>query len=99
MAAAIKRSPERLLFYYKTADTPMTVKRDTLRRAARKLGLDETGFLHLAAAQMLGKLDAKTVLPNTDDYERLSDEMIAKLRQIIPQDIKPGRSFIDLLSR
>ena len=48
---------------------------------------------------MLGKLNAKTVPPNTDDYERLSDEMIAKLRQIIPQDVKPSRSIIDLLSR
>ena len=48
---------------------------------------------------MLGKLDAKTVPPNTDDYERLSDEIITKLRQIISQDVKPGRSFIDLLSR
>ena len=99
MTAAIKRSPERLVFYYKTADTPMTVKRDTLRRAARKLGLDETGFLHLAAAQMLGKLNEKPAPPVVDDDERLTDQQIAKLRKSSPQNIKPTRSFIDLLAR
>ncbi len=68
MTAAIKRSPERLVFYYKTADTPTTVKRDTLRRAARKLGLDETGFLHLAAAQMLEDKQRNNSI-KTDTYK------------------------------
>src|SRR5882724_10085985 len=51
MATGVKRSDERLVFCVRTQNTPTTVKRSTLRKAAKTVELDVTGFLHLAAAK------------------------------------------------
>lgn len=100
MVTAVKRSQERLVFYYKTANTATTVKRETLQQAAQELGLDETGFLHLAAAQMLRTLKSGSFPPNEPgDGARLSDAQIAAIREMEPQSFKPTRSFLDLLNR
>jgi len=100
MATGVKRSDERLVFYFKTQDTPTTVKRSTLRKAAKALGLDETGFLHLAAAEMVNVLRRRETRPgNPDDGARLTNEQIAAIRGMEPQDIKATRSFLALLGK
>jgi hypothetical protein len=100
MASEVRRSDERLVFYFKTQDTPTTVKRSTLRKAAKALGLDETGFLHLAAAEMVNVLRRREARPgNPDDGARLTDEQIAAIRDMEPQDIKATRSFLALLGK
>ena len=100
MATGVKRSAERLVFYFKTQDTPTTVKRSTLQKAAKALGLDETGFLHLAAAQMVNTLKRRETGPGKpDDGARLTDKQIAAIRGMEPQDIDPTRSFLTLLGK
>jgi hypothetical protein len=107
MGSSVKRSEERLVFYFKTQDTPTTVQRKTVKKAASALGLDETSFLHLAAAQLVGKLKqapkrAKaTEASGNDDghYGRLTDAQIEAIRAIEPQDFTPTRSFVDMLDR
>ena len=100
MASEVRRSDERLVFYFKTQDTPTTVKRSTLRKAAKALGLDETGFLHFAAAEMINILRRRVAHPgNPDDRARLTDEQIAAIRGMEPQDIKATRSFLALLGK
>ena len=100
MAIGVKRSAERLVFYFKTQDTPTTVKRSTLQKAAKALGLDETGFLHLAAAQMVNTVKRREPGPGKPDGgARLTDEQIAAIRRMEPQDIDPTRSFLALLGK
>lgn len=57
MGSGIKRSDDRILFYFKTKDTAMTVQRKTLQKAAADVGLDETAFLHFAAARLIASLN------------------------------------------
>ena len=100
MATGVKRSDERLVFYFKTQDTPTTVTRSTLRKAAKALGLDETGFLRLAAAEMVNVLRRREAGPGKpDDGARLTDKQIAAIRGMEPQDIKATRSFLALLGK
>ncbi len=96
----VKRSEERMVFYFKTQDTPTSVKRKTLKNAANLLGMDETSFLHLAAARLVANVRSGTGRPgDTGDDGRISEVQIAAIRAMEPQDFTPTRSFLDLLSK
>jgi len=92
MGTRAARSGERLLFHYKRRDTVTTVRRATVRKAAQGLGVDETTFLHLAAASLIRSLDE-------GGDARLTDAQLAAIRSMEPQDIKATRSFRALLGR
>ena len=100
MGTRAARSGERLVFHYKQRDTVTTVRRATVRKAAQKLGVDETTFLHLAAASLIRSLDEKdgsrSALP---DDARLTDSQLAAIHSMEPQDIKPTRAFRALLGK
>ena len=94
------RSDERLVFHYKRKNTATTVKRSTLRRAAQALGLDETAFLHLAAASLIRSLDEDGgPRHRAPGNARLTDAQIAAVRSKEPQAIRPTRSFLALLGK
>lgn len=100
MGTRAARSDERLVFYYKRKNTATTVKRSTVRKAAQALGLDETTFLHLAAASLLRSLDEGSgSRRNARGDARLTDAQLAAIRSMEPQEIKPTRSFLALLGK
>ena len=51
MATGVKRSDERLVFCFKTQNTPTTVKRSTLRKAAKTVGLDVSLLWRVGSAK------------------------------------------------
>lgn len=100
MGTRAARSDERLVFYYKQRDTVTTVKRSTVRKAAQSLGLDETTFLHLAAASLVRNLGQGAGAPGNPSGEaRMTDAQLAAIRSMEPQDVKPTRSFLALLGK
>lgn len=100
MMATVKRSEERMVFHFKTHDTPTSVKRKTLKSAANLLGMDETSFLHLAAARLVAQVRSSAGRPGrTGDDGRISEGQIAAIRAMEPQDFAPTRSFLDLLGK
>ena len=96
MGTRAARSDERLVFFYKRKDTVTTVRRSTVRKAAQSLGLDETTFLHLAAASLVRRLVEGT---GSRGDARLTETQLAAIRSMEPQDIKPTRSFLALLGK
>jgi len=96
MGTRAARSEERLVFHYKRRDTVTTVRRATVRKAAQSLGLDETTFLHLAAASLVRRLGAGI---GKRGGARLTDAQLAAIRSMERQDIKPTRSFLALLGK
>jgi len=100
MPTSLKRSGERLMFCFKTHDTPTTVKRSTVQSAAESLGMDETTFLHLAAAQFIKSLDAGangTAQPPDDG--RLTVAQLQAIRSMVPQEVSATRSFLSMLNK
>lgn len=99
------RSDDRLVFAFRQSDTAMGVKRSTVRKLAAQLGTDETGFLHLAAATFVRQI-SRGSRPNKaqqignadgDDDARLTDEEIAAIKRMVPQNAMATRSFLDLI--
>jgi len=99
MSTRVKRSQERLVFYYKARDTATTVKRSSVQRAAKALGMDETGFLHLAAAALVRSFRGAGSSGKPEDSARLTDAQLAAIRSMEPQDVEPTRSFLALLGK
>jgi LmbE family N-acetylglucosaminyl deacetylase len=100
MPTRAPRSGERLVFHYKRRDTVTSVRRATVRKAAQKLGVDETTFLHLAAASLIRSLNegggSRSVLPGD---ARLTEAQLAAIRSMEPQDVEPTRTFRALLDK
>ena len=100
MSTRIRRSQERLVFYYKARDTAMTVKRSSVQRAAKALGMDETGFLHRAAAALVQSLRGGAgSAGKPEDSARLTDAQLSAIRSMEPEDVEPTRSILALLDR
>ena len=100
MSTRVKRSQERLVFYYKARDTATTVKRSSVQRAAKALGMDETGFLHLAAAALVrGFRGGAGSAGKPEDSGRLTDAQLRAIRSMEPQDVEPTRAFLALLGK
>ncbi len=96
MSRRVRRSQERLVFYYKARDTATTVKRSSIQRAARALGMDETGFLHVAAAALVRSLRSGGASSGRPvGSARLTDDQLAAIRSLEPQEVVPTRSFLE----
>ena len=99
------RSKDRITFAYRQADTDMGVSRATVINAAKNMGMDETGFLHLATAQFVRSIKLRQAAQSPqnskstpDDADaRLTDRQIEAVRSMNPQDRVATRSFLDLI--
>ena len=79
----------RLLVRFREIDGPLGVTRDTLRRLAKSLGVDETAAIHLALAQLSGK-----VLPRYEsDNGPLTIAQLRDARSLVSQDREPTSSL------
>jgi hypothetical protein len=86
---------EKLLVRFREIDGPMGVTRDTLRKVARSLGVDETAAVHLALVQLSDK-----VLPR---YERdgglLTAAQLRDARSLAAQQREPTSSLFGTTAR
>jgi hypothetical protein len=86
---------EKLLVRFRELDGPLGVTRDTLRKLARSLGVDETAAVHLALVQLSDK-----VLPR---YERdgglLTAAQLREARSLVSQDREPTSSLFGTTAR
>jgi hypothetical protein len=80
---------EKLLVRFREQDGPLGVTRDTLRKLASSLGVDETAAIHLSLVQLADK-----VLPR---YERdaglLTAAQLRDARSLVSQERKPTSSL------
>lgn len=71
-----------LLVHFK-GDTANTISRDTTQEMAKKLGLSETALVHLALAQMRGRMLGESALKKAgtlqETQEPLSDEAMSAI--------------------
>ena len=86
---------EKLLVRFRELDGPLGVTRDTLRKLARSLGVDETAAVHLALVQLSDK-----VLPR---YERdgglLTAAQLREARSLVSQDREPTSTLFGTTAR
>lgn len=86
---------EKLLVRFREQDGPLGVTRDTLRKLARSLGVDETAAIHFSLVQLAGK-----VLPR---YERdagpLTAAQLRDARSLVQQERKPTSSLFGTTAR
>lgn len=86
---------EKLLVRFRELDGPLGVTRDTLRKLARSLGVDETAAVHLALVQLSDK-----VLPR---YERdgglLTAAQLREARSLVSQAREPTSSLFGTTAR
>ena len=100
MPSSVKRNGERLMFLFDTHDTLTTVKRSTFKSAAKRMGVDETALLHLAAAQFLRSLPSAGNSPfGPPDDGRLTVAQLDAIRAMVPQEFSPTHSFIGLFDK
>ncbi len=79
------RSPaDQIAFRYRTADSATGVTRDTARRLAAHLGVDEAQAIHLA----LRKLAAKLLPQYEADAGPLTSGQVRQVRKCVPQSGK-----------
>lgn len=76
-----KGGVQQIAFRYREKDTAMGVTRDTARRLAEALGVDETTMLHMA----LRKLANVTLPQYPMDNGPLTDEQFTKLQGLSPK--------------
>lgn len=81
----VTRSPiDRIAFRYRAADSTTGVTRDTAKRLAQHLGVDETQAIHLALHEMAVKL-----LPQYEaDETPLTAVQIRQIKKRAPQGKK-----------
>jgi len=87
-------SAAKILFRYRATENASGVSRDTAKRLAERLGVDETQAIHLALRAMAIKL-----LPQYEaDDGPLSTDQMAQIKQAAPQGRKRSvrTSLIDL---
>jgi hypothetical protein len=93
----VLRSKERFLFAYHVKDSPSGVKRETIKRFADQLNLNETRFLHLAAARLVHELNYRAQKAD-EDYAPVTDKQLAALRRRFPQNHEMASSVLDFLN-
>ncbi len=88
-------SAEKLLVRFRETDGPLGVTRDTLRKLASSLGVDETAAIHLSLVQLADK-----VLPR---YERdaglLTAAQLRDARSLVSQARQPTSSLFGTTAR
>ena len=91
---ATRSSADQIAFRYRLADSTTGVTRDTAKRLAEHLGVDETQAIHLALHHMAIKL-----LPRYDpDGGPLTAAQLRQIRKRVPQRKKRSlrSSLIDV---
>jgi hypothetical protein len=77
-------STDQIAFRYQTTDSATGVTRDTAKRLAELLGVDETQAIHRALHDLAAKL-----LPQYEaDDGPLTDEQMREIKNAVPQGIK-----------
>ena len=78
---ATRSFTDQIAFRYRTADSATGVTRETARRLAERLGVDETQAIHHALRELAIK-----VLPQYDaDDGPLTAEQVRQIRKRVPQ--------------
>ena len=86
---------EKLLVRFRDTDGPLGVTRATLRKVAKKLGVDETAAVHFALAQL-----SERVLPRYErDAGKLTATQLATARSLTSQDREPTSSLFGTTAR
>ncbi len=81
---ATRTSAQQIAFRYRTIDSTTGVTRETAKRLADRLGVDETQAIHLALHEMAVKL-----LPQYEaDDGPLTDAQIRQIKKQVPQNKK-----------
>jgi hypothetical protein len=81
---AARSSTDQIAFRYRTTDSTTGVTRDTAKRLAERLGVDETQAIHLALHDMAVRL-----LPQyAADEGALSAAQIRQIKKRVPQGKK-----------
>lgn len=81
---ATRGSIEQIAFRYRSADSTTGVTRNTAKRLAQRLGVDETQVIHLALREMAVKL-----LPQYEaDDAALTAAQLRQIRKRVPQGKK-----------
>lgn len=81
---AVRNSTDQIAFRYRALDSTTGVTRDTAKRLAEHLGVDETQVIHLALHEMAVKL-----LPQYDaDDGPLTGAQIRQIKRRAPQGKK-----------
>lgn len=79
-----KVAADQIAFRYRIADTPTGVTRQTAKRIAEKLGVDETQAIHLALHELAVK-----VLPQYEaDDGPLAAAQLRQIRKSVPRKAK-----------
>ena len=79
-----RSSANQIAFRYRPADSTTGVTRDTAKRLAERLGVDETQAIHLALHDMAVKL-----LPQYEaDEGTLTSAQLQQIKQRVPQGKK-----------
>ncbi len=89
-----RSSTDQIAFRYRSADSTTGVTRDTAKRLAEHLGVDETQAIHLALHDMAVKL-----LPQYEaDEGPLTAAQIRQIKKRVPQGKKKSvrSSLVDL---
>ncbi len=81
---SVRSSADQIPFRYRAADSTSGVTRDTAKRLAQQLGVDETQAIHLALRDMAVKL-----LPQYEaDGGPLTSAQIRQIKKRVPQGKK-----------
>lgn len=88
--ALTNSSSSQIAFRYRAADSATGVSRETAKRLAAQLGVDETQAIHIALHDM-----AMRVLPQYGaDDGALTAAQLEQIKQLAPQDKKRSASSI-----
>ena len=81
---ATRKQPAQIAFRYRPTDSAIGVTRETAKRMAKQLGVDETSAIHLALHAF-----ALRVLPQyAQDDGPLTDRQVREIRRRVPQGTK-----------
>ena len=91
-----KSSVDQIAFRYRSADSTNGVTRETAKRLAKRLGVDETQAIH----QALHDLAVKVLPQYPADDAPLSAAQLRQIKKRVPQNIKRSvrSSLIELKS-
>ena len=81
--AARSTTVEQIAFRYRVADSATGVTRDTVKRVAAQLGVDETQAIHLA----LRKLAVKLLPQYESDEGPITAAQIRQIKKRVPQGL------------
>ncbi len=81
---SMRTSADQIAFRYRTVDSTTGVTRETAKRVAERLGVDETQAIHIALHEMAVKL-----LPQYEaDDAPLTMAQVRQIKKLVPQGKK-----------